>query len=126
MPSTQPAGKTLLVVEDDAITRSALMMILSDEGYRVTACANGQEALEHLREAPRPDLILLDLRMPVMDGWEFHQAQTRDPDLNTIPVLVLTAERDPSSQTAAMNVAGILHKPIDPRELLDIIGRHCC
>ena len=61
--------KSILVVEDDAATRDAVALVLEDEGYSVTGVANGQEALHHLRQTPPPNLILLDLMMPVMNGW---------------------------------------------------------
>ncbi len=80
------SGRTLLVVEDDADIRDALDGLLSMEGFRVTGCSNGREALDWLHASPKPDLILLDLMMPIMDGWQFRVAQKEDPELATIPV----------------------------------------
>ena len=74
-------ARSVLVVEDDIDIREALTGLLSEEGYAVSACANGLEALKHLRAGRHADVILLDLMMPVMDGWQFRVLQKRDPEL---------------------------------------------
>src|ERR1041385_7372067 len=82
---SKPAGRTLaegrriLVVEDDYSIRDVLCAILEENGYAVATACNGDEALRTLREGRAPDLIVLDLRMPVMDGWQFRAAQKADP-----------------------------------------------
>jgi CheY-like chemotaxis protein len=73
------SGRTLLLVEDDADIREALSGLLAMEGFLVIGLPNGREALDWLRKSPRPELILLDLMMPVMDGWQFRVAQKEDP-----------------------------------------------
>jgi CheY-like chemotaxis protein len=113
----------ILLVEDDAGARDALSDILRDEGFEVATVENGREALDYLQSSPAPCLILLDLVMPVMDGWEFRERQLREPRLSTIPVVVLTA-------TAGQGVAGvatsdILRKPVDFGALLEHVERHC-
>jgi len=113
----------ILLVEDDAGARDALSDILRDEGFEVATAENGREALSYLETAPAPCLILLDLVMPVMDGWEFRERQLREPRLQAIPVVVLTA-------TAGQGVAGvaesdILRKPVDFMALLAQVERHC-
>ena len=113
-------GRTLLVVDDDADHRTMLGALLSSQGFRVTACSNGQEALDWLRTG-RPELILLDLNMPVMDGWEFRVAQKRQPDLAAIPVIALSA--DPTAQAAAIDADAHLLKPTDPETLFNTIQR---
>lgn len=118
-------GKSILVVEDDAATRDAVALVLEDEGYSVTGVANGQEALHHLRQAAPPNLILLDLMMPVMNGWEFRQQQTQDPALQAIPVLVISADRAVPQKAAALGAKDYLLKPIDLEELLQAVQR-CC
>ena len=80
-----PTGQAVLVVEDDAAARQALVLLLGTEGYAVSAAANGQEALAFLRTRPPPDLILLDLMMPVMDGYEFRRVQRQDAALARSP-----------------------------------------
>ena len=77
----------ILIVEDDRAIREPLSVLLRGEGYRVSLAENGQEALRKLRTEPSPDIIVLDLRMPVMDGWEFRAIQQQDPLLGLIPVV---------------------------------------
>jgi CheY-like chemotaxis protein len=81
----------LLLVEDDDAIRSAMSELLRDEEFDVLTAADGLEALDLLHLVPRPAAILLDLMMPVMDGWDFRDAQLRDPALREIPVVVVTA-----------------------------------
>lgn len=114
------ARGTVLVVEDDERIRETLTELLEIEGYAVSAAANGQEALDRL-EHGRPDLILLDMLMPTMDGAEFLAAMRHDDALASIPVTVLSASRyDP-----ALHDAPCLRKPVDLDELLDHVRRYC-
>ena len=83
----------ILVVEDDQDTREGLAEVLAVAGYLVRTAANGKIALEQAREN-RPDLIVLDLAMPVMNGWQFLEVQRRDPRLAAIPVIVASASID--------------------------------
>ena len=115
------SGRSLLVVEDDADIREALDGLLSMEGFRVTGCSNGREALDWLRTSPKPDIILLDLMMPVMDGWQFRVAQKDDPELATIPVLALSA--DSTAKAAAIDAEAYLKKPVDYDTLIATIDR---
>jgi CheY-like chemotaxis protein len=108
--------RTLLVVDDDVELRSMLTEVLETEGYEVAGAGNGAEALQYLREAPPPDLILLDLCMPVKDGWQFRVEQKADPLLALIPVMVMSG--DPSSQAAAIDAAVFLEKPVRAPRLL--------
>jgi CheY-like chemotaxis protein len=114
-----PAKKSLLVVEDSGLVRGGMKMLLEWEGFHVSGAANGREALDLLRRSGRPDLILLDLSMPVLDGWQFLQEQRRDPHLAAIPVLVVTGH----GEQAPPGVAGLLHKPFEPEQLLEAIRR---
>src|SRR4029079_8357095 len=81
----------VLIVEDDEDLREMMAQMLTLEGFEAVAVANGREALEYLHEAEKPDVILLDLMMPVMDGWEFRRQQQADPSLARLPVIVLSA-----------------------------------
>ncbi len=101
--------------------REALDGLLSMEGFRVTGCSNGREALDWLRMSPKPDLILLDLMMPVMDGWQFRVAQKEDPELAIIPVLALSA--DSTAKAAAIDAEAYLKKPVDYDTLIATIDR---
>jgi CheY-like chemotaxis protein len=110
----------ILVVEDDRDIRESLVEVLEDAGYRVTAAADGRQALEVLEAAPeKPRLILLDLMMPVMNGFQFREAQLARPGLAMIPVLVITA--DANAKAGTLKAAGLLQKPVKIQPLLDRI-----
>jgi CheY-like chemotaxis protein len=111
----------MLVVDDDLDLRSALVGVLLGEGYEVASCDDGREALEMLRTFPAPDLLILDLRLPGMDGWDLRVRQRADPALAAIPVLVMSADRSP--QAAAIDADGYLAKPFQAGELLREIER---
>jgi signal transduction histidine kinase len=115
------AHERILLVEDDRSIREALRGILEDEGYAVTTADNGRRALEHLRSGEAPDLIVLDLRMPIMDGWEFRAMQKADPVLSAIPVLAISA--DGSAKAAAIDAAAYLRKPLSTGVMLNAIRR---
>jgi CheY-like chemotaxis protein len=112
------------VVEDDEATREAFALILTGLGYRVSTADNGQVALDYLR-GERPSLIVLDLMMPVMDGYQFREAQRRDATLADIPVIVCSALGEAHDGAAALNAAAYLRKPVDPGALLDAVRRLC-
>ncbi|HKQ71254.1 MAG TPA: response regulator [Polyangiaceae bacterium] len=109
---------SILLVDDDRDVSEALSTVLIDEGYDVATAYNGHEALAYLKShTPLPRLILLDVMMPVMDGYEFRIEQRRDPALADIPVLVLTAG-SMGERIAELGVAAHLRKPIDLERLL--------
>lgn len=124
MAAARSAERCILVVEDDAAIRDALSLVLEDEGYRVTGAANGQEALAHLRNGCRPNLIILDLMMPVMDGWQFRKHQLQDSSLAAIPVVVLSADGNVLQKAADIDAVDCLQKPIDLDCLLEKVGRY--
>ena len=112
--------KRILVVEDDFITSGAVKMVLEWEGYCVDCAANGREALNHLRQSgEKPNLILLDVTMPVLDGHQFREEQKRDPALDRIPVVVISA----ADMASSLDACGHIHKPFQPEELLEVIHR---
>jgi two-component system chemotaxis response regulator CheY len=117
-------NKRLLLVDDDFATRETMSMILAGDGYRVATAANGADALQHLRDSDRPSLILLDLNMPIMDGPTFC-ARRKDEGLSSIPVIVVSAERDIAQQAAALGADDYLEKPVDPIQLLDVVRKRC-
>lgn len=104
----------ILIVEDDDAIRETLQALLEQRDYDVTTAANGREALESLA-ARRPNLILLDLMMPVLDGWEFLKRLNNDEDLADIPVLVVSAATD----RVPRGHQGFFRKPLDLSGLLD-------
>ncbi len=113
--------KRVLVVDDDEGIRGFVSLALADEGYEVAEADNGAAAL-HLLESARPDVILLDMRMPTMDGWEFSRIYRQSPGPHA-PIIVLTAARDASSWASQIDAEGCLGKPFDVDELLDLVGR---
>jgi CheY-like chemotaxis protein len=114
----------VLVVEDDRDTREMLERFLELEGFGVRSASNGQAALAALQGGRRPRVILLDLMMPVMNGWEFREVQRRQPDLASIPVVVVTAA-GPRAEIPAIPADGWLSKPVDFDALLDAIRPFC-
>ena len=123
----EPAGARaceVMVVEDDVAIRETIRELLEEEGLRVVGAANGMEALDRLKVGGAPCVILLDLMMPVMDGWAFRDAQRRDPDLAPIPVLVISADHGLDRQVGALGAAGYLAKPFALEELLQAVHRY--
>ena len=118
-----PGESRVLIVEDDADISEMLATILEADGHTVDTAANGREALAWLR-APghRPGLILLDLRMPIMDGVEFRRWQIKDQALADIPVVLLTAELRAGERAAALGVSGFLTKPFELDALLAAVA----
>lgn len=112
----------ILVVEDIDGTREFMRLILETNGYRVSCAGNGREALDHLHAGKRPSLILLDLNMPVMDGWEFRHEQRHNPGLASIPVFLLSGEADLPRIAAGLRVEGYYSKPFEVEGLLQDIG----
>jgi CheY-like chemotaxis protein len=113
----------ILVVDDDESIREVMEMILADKGYRVRLAADGAEALQQLRDGAAPDVILLDLMMPGMDGWTFHDALIHDPALARIPVVAMSGDGRIQQKAASMGVATHLAKPIDLDDLLRLVAR---
>jgi len=113
----------VLIVEDDADLREMMAQMLSLEGFRTATAANGREALDYLKEGNDTELILLDLMMPVMDGWEFRRLQQADPELSRVPVIVLSA-LDPA-RSAYVDAEAFLKKPLDFDRLLQLVRDYC-
>jgi CheY-like chemotaxis protein len=113
----------VLIVDDDRCIREALSELLVDEGYAVKAAEDGQQALEICRSSPAPDVILLDLAMPVMDGLEFARVKAAEPLLSQIPICVMTASGP--GATLPREAAMVLRKPLDTDELIAAIKQLC-
>ena len=124
-PAIMSSAKTILIIEDDADIRDALIGILGDEGYAATGVANGLEGLQYLRAKEAPALILLDLMMPVMNGWQFRAEQRGDPALASIPVVVISADGNVRTKASTIEAAGFLKKPIELEVLLRVVQQHC-
>jgi CheY-like chemotaxis protein len=117
------AGCPVLIVEDDADLRDMMAQLLRLEGLNAVTAANGREALDYLRGHPPPNVILLDLMMPVMDGWQFRREQQRDAQLAGVPVIVLSALDQTRATDVPMNA--FLKKPLDFDRLLELVRRYC-
>jgi CheY-like chemotaxis protein len=114
-----------LIVEDDPDLAQSVADVLDAGGYRTAIAANGEEALGCLRTSELPALILLDMMMPVMDGWTFRAEQTKVPEIAVIPVVVMSADGDPRRKAAAMQAAGAIAKPTTIGRLLQEVERVC-
>lgn len=123
LPRSTPV-RNVLIVEDDRDTREMLERFLQLEGFGVTTAPNGQVALETLQRDGRACVILLDLMMPVMNGWEFRAIQARDPRLRDIPVVVVTAAGR-KEHIPAIEADAWLSKPVDLDRLLETIEPLC-
>jgi CheY-like chemotaxis protein len=111
-----------LVVDDNPEIRLSLGEVLGEEGYTVVGVADGQEALDYLTTKEEPRVILLDLMMPVMDGWQFRVEQKKNPKLASIPVIVISAMADAAQEIGAERV---LSKPLSPEILLRAVKDYC-
>src|SRR5262245_52988993 len=113
--------RRVLVVDDDEDIRDVIQILLEEHGYEVLQAKNGAHALETLRDAPSlPQVILLDRRMPVMNGWQFRDLQVADPRIAAIPVIVITADTA-AVQEVGPSVAGCLSKPMSLGDILDAV-----
>ena len=119
--------QTVMIVDDDGDIREAIAEALGDLSYDVLEAANGEEALTRLRDQQghRPCVILLDIMMPVMDGWQFRDAQRNDPTLADIPVVVLSAHASISEAANDMAIKDVLRKPVRLETLLEAVVRYC-
>src|ERR1700730_14941226 len=113
------AAERILIVDDDESMRQIVRICLTDEGYEVCEASNGQVALNTLA-AFQPGLILLDLRMPVMDGWEFARRYASRPGQHA-PVVAFVAALNAEQECASLSLAGILTKPFDVDDLLHAV-----
>ena len=128
-PKTPPTPGPVLIVEDHPDGRMMLVDLLEMAGYEVKSAANGQEALNLLKASengPLPCLILLDLYMPVMDGWEFLHRQNQEERLREIPVVVLSAvARRAEWEATDLKPVAFLEKPVSPKDLFRTVEHHC-
>lgn len=116
------AEKTILIVDDDPDIRETLGEFLGYEDYAAVTASNGREALERLREGSKPCVVLLDLMMPVLDGFEFLEIRQQDPALAAVPVIVISA-----GSQALKSLSGVefFPKPLDVERLLAALSRYC-
>jgi CheY-like chemotaxis protein len=117
-----PRTVAALLVEDDAAMAASLRDALRQDGLEIATAANGREALDLLRSGLRPSAIILDLLMPVMDGWDFRQEQRRDPALKDIPVVVTATGFSAETIRAQFGDVDLLPKPVPYSDLLARLG----
>jgi two-component system response regulator MprA len=114
------ASKRVLVVDDDESIRDVIQMILTAEGHDVVTACDGLAALDQVQRSPFPDLILLDMKMPRMDGWAFADAYRRS-SAPRAPIIVLTAAQDAAARALQINADGYLSKPFDLNDLVECV-----
>jgi CheY-like chemotaxis protein len=121
--SMEEPPRRILIVEDDSRLRSGLGDLLRQNGYEVISAATGEQAMSHLRSEARTDLIVLDLRMPGMNGWQFRSEQRRDSLLASIPVIVATADWNAETEAETLGAVCCLKKPYTPQKLVETVRR---
>jgi two-component system chemotaxis response regulator CheY len=120
----EPAAVRVLLVEDDIDIRETVAELLVEEGYEVQVASSGHDALECLRRAATvPDVILLDLMMPIMDGWTFYDHLQREPPWAALPIVVISADANVHEKAARLNPVACLRKPVGIDELLGVVAR---
>jgi CheY-like chemotaxis protein len=115
---------TILVVDDDCDLRDGLCELFKDEGYQVASARNGREALKYLAANPLPCAILLDLMMPLMNGWDFLKHRQADARLAGVPVVVMSAMGG-DAPANAIGAAAVLSKPLDLERVLNLVRTYC-
>jgi DNA-binding response OmpR family regulator len=117
--------KRILCIEDDQEMIDLIRLILSRKGYQIIGAVGGIEGLETMRKE-KPDLVLLDLMMPDMDGWDVYQQMKADPALQSIPVIVVTAKAQNIDRVLGLHIAKVddyITKPFSPQELLAAVEK---
>ena len=115
----------VLVVDDFEETREAIVSLLITKGFDAVGAASGSIALELFQAGMRPCVVLLDIRMPEMDGWEVWERLKAHEDLASTPVVILSAERADEERARQVGIREYLRKPIDGRRLVEAVERHC-
>jgi CheY-like chemotaxis protein len=123
-PDVKSATRSVLVVEDNDVTRDRMTSVLRAAGYDVTEATDGLDALKKV-SGKRFDAILLDLIMPHVDGWQFRATQLRHPELATIPTVIVTIQPLREPDRYSLRTTDILHKPFEDAELLETIRGAC-
>lgn len=116
---------SVLLVEDDPDLREDLAYLIQYEGFTVTTASNGRDALARLAEMGAPCVIILDLMMPVMDGWELRAELLKMPDFADVPVVLLSGVADVESQAKSLQAVDYLTKPIDLKRLYSAVSLYC-
>jgi chemotaxis family two-component system sensor histidine kinase/response regulator PixL len=123
--SARAKPNLILIVEDDAESRDTMRLLLELAGYDVETASDGTEALAVLRGGLRPRLILLDLMMPGMDGFQFVNEKRQDPRLSRIPVIVYSGLYDAQANAARLGARAYIQKPFDADSFLNLVRSNC-
>ncbi len=118
-------AKKILVIEDDTAIRELLVELLNSEGYEVLSAVHGQEGIDFLKNGSLPDVILMDLMMPVMDGYAFRTEQLKNSKWSTIPTIVMSAEAQAREKLKPYHVNDFLSKPVELDTILSTIAKYC-
>jgi CheY-like chemotaxis protein len=119
------ADHNILVVEDDSTLRNAMGDLLGEEGILATRAENGQIGLDLLRAGARPCLVLLDLQMPLVDGFTFRRRQLEDPRIAGIPVVVMTGQPGRAQEAEKLGIALTMSKPVASSRVLGVVAQYC-
>lgn len=122
--ATSP-GRVVLLVEDNQQTSTAMKALLELEHYAVSVAGDGESALRLLRGGLRPNLILLDLRLPGKDAFAFRVEQLQEPSLCRIPIVVYSGATDVEERAKSLGAVAWFHKPVEVDTLLDLVARYC-
>ncbi len=127
MPSRRhvSTSHTVLVVDDNDDVREAFVALLLMHGYHASGASSGSRALEQLREGLRPCVVLLDLRMPEMDGWTVWARMHAEPTLASIPVVMVSGDPEQSRRAEALGMRNFIRKPVDADKLVATVARFC-
>ncbi len=115
----------ILVVDDNPDLRDGLRVVLVQEGYTVETASNGRDALARLYAGLKPCLIIMDLMMPVMNGFEFREAQLADPGLADIPLIAYSGVTDPRETAQQLRAVAYVHKPAEIEQLAALVRQFC-
>jgi len=122
-PAAHAESEYVLVVEDNKELREGICEVLRLTGYQAVGAEHGEAALRHLSAGSKPCVILLDLMMPVMNGWKFHEEMRKKPNLAEVPVIVMTAAN--ASDAQAISAVAVVHKPLRVDALIEMVREHC-
>lgn len=119
------SSRAVLLVEDDPDVREDLAYLLQQKGYSVDTAENGREALQRIQETGAPCIVILDLMMPVMDGWEFRAAMLKEPALREVPVVLVSGVADLTQDARLLKAADYLTKPVNLKRLYALVEQYC-
>jgi len=120
----QQRCSSILIIEDDEAIRTSLSDVLTSEGYKINEASNGKAAFEVLEGSSNPSLLLLDLMMPAMNGYEFSASIKKMPKYSSHPIIIMSASRD-GEQYAKQEGYPFLKKPLDVEDLLNLVAKFC-